>query len=91
MNQPGNDREDQRIFLWFAFLIIAFCIVPLLYTAHPDVVNGPLLTLAKAQLKAFTPFGFAGPFFCCLSCSAWPPSSWAAWAVLSGVSTWKAC
>ena len=56
MNQPGNDREDQRIFLWFAFLIIAFCIVPLLYTAHPDVVNGPLLTLAKAQLKAFTPF-----------------------------------
>ena len=56
MNQPGNDREDQRIFLWFAFLIIAFCIVPLLYTAHLDVVNGPLLTLAKAQLKAFTPF-----------------------------------
>lgn len=56
MNQPGNDREDQRIFLWFAFLIIAFCIVPLLYAAHPDAVNTPLLRLAKAQLKAFTPF-----------------------------------
>ncbi len=56
MNQPGNDREDQRIFLWFACLIIVFCIVPLLYAAHPDAVNTPLLRLAKAQLKAFTPF-----------------------------------
>ena len=56
MNQSGNDREDQRIFLWFACLIIVFCIVPLLYVAHSEVVNGPLLTLAKAQIKAFTPF-----------------------------------
>ena len=56
MNQSGNDREDQRIFLWFACLIIVFCIVPLLYAAHSEVVNGPLLTLAKAQIKAFTPF-----------------------------------
>lgn len=56
MNQSGNDREDQRIFLWFACLIIVFCIVPLLYVAHSEAVNGPLLNLAKAQLKAFTPF-----------------------------------
>ena len=56
MNQSGNDREDQRIFLWFACLIIVFCIVPLLYVAHSEAVNGPLLTLAKAQIKAFTPF-----------------------------------
>ena len=48
MNQSDNDREDQRIFLWFACLIIVFCIVPLLYVAHSEVVNGPLLTLAKA-------------------------------------------
>ena len=56
MNQSGNGGEDQRLFLCFACLIIVFCIVPLLYTAHSDDVNGPLLTLAKAQLKAFTPF-----------------------------------
>lgn len=56
MSQPGNGREDQRVFLWLACLIIVFCIVPLLYAAHPDAVNGPLLHLAKAQLKAFTPF-----------------------------------
>lgn len=56
MSQPGNDREDQRVFLWLACLIIVFCIVPLLYAAHPDAVNGPLLHLAKAQLRAFTPF-----------------------------------
>ncbi|WP_298068806.1 hypothetical protein [uncultured Mailhella sp.] len=56
MNQSGNDREDQRIFLWFALLIIVFCIVPMLYAAHSDTMNGTLLRLAKVQLKAFTPF-----------------------------------
>ncbi len=56
MNQSGNGGEDQRLFLWFAFLIIVFCIVPLLYAAHSNAVNVPLLNLAKAQLKAFTLF-----------------------------------
>lgn len=56
MNQSGNGGEDQRLFLCIACLIIVFCIVPLVYAAHSDAINGPLLNLAKAQLKAFTPF-----------------------------------
>lgn len=56
MSQPDNDRHDQHLFLWVAFVVIAFCIIPMLYAVHADAVNGPLLRLAKAQLKAFTPF-----------------------------------
>ena len=53
-----NDRDsrDDHLFLWCAFLIVVFVVLPALYVAHADAVNGPLLALAKAQIKAFTPF-----------------------------------
>lgn len=53
-----NDRDsrDDHLFLWCVFLIVVFVVLPALYVAHADEVNRPLLALAKAQLKAFTPF-----------------------------------
>ena len=51
-----RDNRDDHLFLWFAFLIIVFIVVPMLYAAHSDDINGPLMALAKAQLKAFVPF-----------------------------------
>ncbi len=53
-----NDRDsrDDHLFLWCVFLIVVFVVLPALYIAHADEVNRPLLALAKAQLKAFTPF-----------------------------------
>lgn len=51
-----QDNRDDHLFLWFAFLIIVFIVVPMLYAAHSDDINGPLMALAKAQLKAFVPF-----------------------------------
>ena len=51
-----RDNRDDHLFLWFAFLIIVFIVVPMLYAAYSDDINGPLMALAKAQLKAFVPF-----------------------------------
>ena len=53
-----NDRDsrDDHLFLWFAFLILVFVVLPALYIAHADDVNRPLLALAKAQIQVFTPF-----------------------------------
>lgn len=97
----GRDNRDDHLFLWCAFLILVFVVLPALYIAHADSVNRPLLALAKAQIQVFTPFfdkssttparGFAGLLRCCSFCSAWPPSSWGAWVVLSAASIWKVC
>lgn len=51
-----RDAKDDHLFLWFACLIIIFIVIPMLYAAHSGAVNGPLMTLARAQLKAFTLF-----------------------------------
>lgn len=51
-----RDAKDDHLFLWFACLIIIFIVIPMLYAAHSGAVNGPLMTLARTQLKAFTPF-----------------------------------
>ena len=51
-----RDNRDDHLFLWFAFLIILFIVVPMLYAAYSGAVNGPLMDLAKAQIKVFTPF-----------------------------------
>lgn len=51
-----RDNRDDHLFLWCACLIVIFIIVPMLYAAHSGAVNGPLMALARAQLKAFTPF-----------------------------------
>lgn len=52
----GRDNRDDHLFLWFAFLILVFVVLPALYIAHADDVNRPLLALARAQIQAFTPF-----------------------------------
>ena len=52
----GRDNRDDHLFLWCAFLILVFVVLPALYIAHADSVNRPLLTLAKAQIQVFTPF-----------------------------------
>ena len=52
----GRDNRDDHLFLWCAFLILVFVVLPALYIAHADSVNRPLLALAKAQIQVFTPF-----------------------------------
>lgn len=52
----GRDSRDDHLFLWCAILVFVFVVLPALYVAHADSVNGPLLTLAKAQIQVFTPF-----------------------------------
>lgn len=52
----GRDSRDDHLFLWFAFLILVFVVLPALYIAHADDVNRPLLALAKAQIQVFVPF-----------------------------------
>ena len=55
MSDLRDDRDD-RLFLWFAFLLILFIGVPVLYAAYSETVNAWLLSLARAQIKAFAPF-----------------------------------
>ena len=52
----GRDNRDDHLFLWCAFLILVFVVLPALYIAHADSVNRPLLALAKAQIQVFTLF-----------------------------------
>ena len=52
----GRDSRDDHLFLWCAFLIFVFVVLPALYVAHADEVNRPLLALAKAQIQVFAPF-----------------------------------
>ena len=54
MNEP--DRRDDHLFVWCALLIFVFVVLPLLYLAHADEVNRPLLALAKAQIWVFASF-----------------------------------
>ena len=48
----GRDNRDDHLFLWCAFLILVFVVLPALYIAHADSVNRPLLALAKAQIQS---------------------------------------
>ena len=52
----GGDNRDNLLFLWFAFLVFAFVLLPVLYIVYADDVNRPLLAMAKAQIQVFTPF-----------------------------------
>ena len=52
----GRDSRDDHLFLWCAFLVLVFVVLPALYIDHADSVNRPLLALAKAQIQVFTPF-----------------------------------
>lgn len=51
-----ESRADNHLFLWWAFLIVVFVVLPALYIAHAEEINRPLLALAKAQIQAFAPF-----------------------------------
>lgn len=53
-----NSREsrDDHLFLWCAFLVFVFVLLPALYVVYADDVNRPLLALAKAQIQVFAPF-----------------------------------
>lgn len=52
----SRDSRDDHLFLWCAFLVFVFVLLPALYVVYADDVNRPLLALAKAQLQVFTPF-----------------------------------
>ena len=52
----GGDNRDNLLFLWFAFLVFAFVLLPVLYIVYADDVNRPLLAMAKAQIQVFTFF-----------------------------------
>ena len=52
----GRDNRDDLLFLWFAFLVFVFVLLPAFYVMYAGDVNRPLLALAKAQIQVFTPF-----------------------------------
>lgn len=52
----GRDSRDDHLFLWCAFLVFVFVLLPALYVVYADDVNRPLLALAKAQIQVFAPF-----------------------------------
>lgn len=51
-----KDDTDTSIFLWLAILVVVLVGIPAFYMARADLINGALLSLAKAQIKAFAPF-----------------------------------
>ena len=52
----NNDNMDTSFFLGVVFLIIAIFVIPAVYAAKADIINGAFLLLAKIQLKSFVPF-----------------------------------
>ncbi|HIV66285.1 MAG TPA: hypothetical protein H9991_08490 [Candidatus Mailhella excrementigallinarum] len=52
----GRESRDDHLFLWCAFLVFVFVLLPALYVVYADDVNRPLLALAKAQIQVFAPF-----------------------------------
>ena len=52
----GRDSRDDHLFLWCAFLVFVFVLLPALYVVYADDVNRPLLALAEAQIQVFAPF-----------------------------------
>ena len=52
----SRDSRDDHLFLWCAFLVFVFVLLPVLYVVYADDVNRPLLALAEAQIQVFAPF-----------------------------------
>ena len=52
----SRDSRDDHLFLWCAFLVFVFVLLPALYVVYADDVNRPLLALAEAQIQVFAPF-----------------------------------
>lgn len=48
-----NQREDSTLFLFAAGMILIFLVVPTLYAAKADMINGFLLTVAKMEIRPF--------------------------------------
>ena len=55
MSRDSNSSETQMV-LWFSALIIVLFVIPALYAANAETINGKLLALAELQLKVFVPF-----------------------------------
>ena len=55
MNRNGNQENTWQVLVITA-LIVVFVLIPAWYAAKAGAVNGPLLTLAKLQLKLFVSF-----------------------------------
>jgi hypothetical protein len=54
MNKDGN-RENIWLVIFLGVLMLVFVLIPSWYAARAGAVNGPLLALAKLQIKAFVP------------------------------------
>jgi hypothetical protein len=55
MNKDGN-RENIWLVIFIGILLLVFVAIPAWYAAKAGDINGPLLTLAKFQLRLFVPF-----------------------------------
>ena len=55
MSRDPNSSETQMV-LWFSALIMVLFVIPALYAANAETINGKLLALAELQLKVFVPF-----------------------------------
>lgn len=53
MNSREGQGGDTTLFLFVAGFIVIFVVVPLLYTAKADVINGFLLAVAKMEIRPF--------------------------------------
>lgn len=55
MNKDGN-RENVWLVIFIGILLLVFVLIPSWYAAKAGDINGPLLTLARLQLRLFVPF-----------------------------------
>lgn len=55
MNRNEN-KENVWLVIFAAVLLLVCVVIPLWYAARAEAVNGPLLALARFQLKMFVPF-----------------------------------
>lgn len=53
MNSREGQGGDTTLFLFVAGFIVIFVVVPLLYAAKADVINGFLLAVAKMEIRPF--------------------------------------
>ena len=55
MSQNREDLDD-HMFLWVVFLLLILLVIPAMYLAKAESINGFLIALAKMELKAFVLF-----------------------------------
>ncbi len=55
MNKDGNKENTWQVII-IGLLLFVFVLIPAWYAARAGEINGPLLTLAKLQIRLFVPF-----------------------------------